>query len=265
MERIETFEQYRQLVAGAKKLPHVCSNCYLLPGAIREMTGAGALYAEQTASGLLLLEREPTFFRCYYYLTPDIPGERLRLPLPVVAELVFNRELTAAQRTQAACLEQMGFSLGRESGRMHLADAAAAADGPAEGVERAVEADLDPVREMILGAFDPLYSYISTREEMLENIRDGGVFVIREGGAIAAVLYAELTEASATIRQVVVDGALRRRGYGQRLVCFYHRSYKDRVRSFVHWVDMANDKAIGLYQKFGYSFDGRYANEYIIL
>lgn len=264
MERIESFERYKQIVAEAKELPRVCSNCYLLPAAVREMTGAGRLYAERTEGAVLLLEREPAFFRCYYYLSPDMPARRLSLPAPAVAELVFNREPTAAQAEQTGCLQRMGFSLGRESGRMHIENAAGAAAWSAEGVEYAAEEDLDQIREMIGGAFNLLYSYIDGPEEMLANIRAGNVFVIRENGGIAAVLYAEFSKTVATIRQVVVSGELRRRGYGQRLVSFYHLHYRDRARAFVHWVDMANEKAIRLYTKFGYSFDGRYANEYII-
>lgn len=263
MERVESFEQYRQMVSAAKRIPGVVSNCYLLPGAVREKIEKRTIFAKTGPAGLLLLEKEDGFFRCHAYLAPDMPADRLSLPEPVVSELVFEREQTTAQRTLAAGLTRQGFVLGRESARMRL-NAPDVPDEPAPRVEPAGLEDLDLVREMILNTFEPLYSFIRTRDEMWQDIQKGAMFVIREAGTVVAVLYAEEEKGTASIRQVTVSPAFREKGYGRQLVAAYHRAYRDRVRAFSHWVDLANGPAIRLYEHFGYSFDGRRANEYII-
>lgn len=262
MEQIRTFEQYREIVGEGKRAPDVFSNCYFLPAAVRDKIDRGVLFVERIQAGVLILEREPAFFRCYYCLSPGAPRERVHLPMPAVAELVFQNELTEKQDEQVRCLREMGFSLGRESGRMSLAsrEAVTQADG---AVEIAEESDADAVFEMIEENFDPLYAFIGTRGELLEAIRESCVFVIRRGGAPAAALHANFSKGTACIRHLVVSETCRGHGYGRQLVSFYHRALRDRARTFSHWVSKDNAAAIALYTEFGYSFDGRYANEYV--
>lgn len=263
MVRIESFEQYREIVREGKQLPNVCSNCYFLPAAVRDMIDCGKLYTQQVCGGVLLLEKERTFFRCYYYLSLDSKPETVRLPMPAVVEFVFRSALSEAQRVQVRRLEQMGFVLGRESARMYL-DAANAAVGAADAAELARESDADRVLALIEENFDPLYAYIGSKEALLKSIRNGWVFVIRRETEPVAVLHAEVSKGTASIRHLTVSKACRSQGFGRQLVLRYHEAFRAEVRGFSHWLDKNNAAAIRLYTGLGYCFDERYANEYVI-
>lgn len=262
MEQIRSFEQYREIVSEGKKMPEVCSNCYFLPAAVRDKIDRGMLFTERMREGILILEREQTFFRCYYYLSLGASHERVSLPMPAVVELVFQNALTEIQDAQVRCLKEMGFSLGRESARLSVAscDAVSEEDGAAE---IAGESDADAVFALIEDNFDPLYAFIGTKDAFLETIRNGYVFVIRLSGVPVAALHANMLNGVASIRHLVVSKTCRGRGYGRQLISFYHRTLRDRARTFSHWVDKNNAAVIRLYTTLGYSFDGRYANEYI--
>ena len=263
MERVKSFEQYREIVREGRNLPNSYSNCYFLPAVARDKIERGVLYVMRIQGGILLFEREASFFRCCYFLSLGQPFELLHLPMPAVAEFVFQENMTEAQDAQAHCLQQMGFRLGRESGRMYLDAGRVFAEetGPAE---TAVEADIDGVFAIIEENFDPLYAYIPGRDDLLAAIREKRVFVIRKNGVPAAVLHAETQKGLASIRHLAVSKNCRTLGCGRRLVSMYHGAFQNEVRGFFHWVDKANTAAIRLYTKFGYSFDGRYAYEYII-
>ena len=263
MQLIETFEQYREIVSEGKQIPGVYSNCYFLPSAVRGMIDRGALYVQHIKNGILLLEREETFFRCYYYLSPDIVPEPVVLPMPAVVEFVFQNELTDAQCAQINCLGQMGFSLGRESARMSL-PAEGAPIGDESPAEIAEKSDLTGVLKLIEDHFDPLFAYICSEDELAEAIQNGRVFVIRRGAEPVAALHAECNKGVASIRHLVVSEDCRSMGYGRRLVWLYHKAFKEKARSFSHWLDRQNAAAVRLYTGLGYSFDGRYANEYIL-
>lgn len=45
----------------------------------------------------------------------------------------------------------------------------------------------------------------------------------------------------------------------------YHDRYKTEVMSFNHWVDLNNIAAVNMYRSFGYEFNLRKANEYILI
>ena len=52
-------------------------------------------------------------------------------------------------------------------------------------------------------------------------------------------------------------------GIGSLLLEKWHELYKNKVKLFRLWVDSANSRAISMYKKAGYEFDGSCANEYV--
>lgn len=261
---IESLQQYKQITARAKQLPDVLTNCYLLPSKVEALTRQGRLYAVEKENLTLLLERAKGFFRVYYYLSPLCSYEPLMLELPAVIEFVFNGALSKRQRREIQLLEDLGFSLGRESARMSLEAGAAQRrfESGETSVAKAEEADM--ILGLLCRYFNPLYAFIPEKEELLDAIEQGAVFVVRQVSRPEAILFAESVRSTATIRQLLVSEKARSRGYAKNLVETYHEKYREKVRSFFHWVDVNNSPAVRLYQSFGYSFDGRKANEYVL-
>lgn len=264
MEQIKSFEQYRLLTAEARHLPDLCTNWYFLPDVARGKIAAGILFFEEVSGGLLLLEREAGFFRLYFFLDAKAHPGHIELPAPGVAELVYQNQMTSTQETQAALLQEMGFSLGRESGRM-TCQGDQALDGNCESVAAAsCKEDVSAISRLIRSTFDPRYAFISSEEQTLLDLQAGKIFIIRDKDALSGVLYSDVSKGVASIRQLVVSEAFRNRGLGGQLLSFYHKTYREKVKSFAHWVDLKNSAAIRFYQKYGYTLDGRHANEYII-
>ncbi len=264
MEQIKSFEQYRELAAEARRLPNLCTNWYFLPEAVREKIERGILYLEKVSGGILLLEKEPEFLRCYFFLNSAAPSERIKLPAPGVAELVYQNKMTPAQETQAALLKGMGFSLGRESGRLSCPESEALEEECGSVKVASSESDIPAICRLIRSTFDPRYAFISDEKQTALDLHAGNIFQIREGETLAGVLYSECAKGVASIRQLAVDESCRGRGLGRQLISFYHKQYRGKVRTFAHWVDLNNAPAIRLYRKMGYSPDGRHADEYII-
>lgn len=264
---IESFSQYKYYVQKTKKLPNLITNCYLLPNQIKQMIQANRLFVMEKENMILLLEKEDHFFRIYYYLSLSAKYEKLVFDCPAVIEFVFQHEISENQYKEIAILHTLGFTLGRESARMSVG---ADYNFPIAkigccNVSRAVSSDADNVLCIIKKYFNPLYAYVPNKDQLLKAIQKESIFIIRQNDEIAALLFAETNQKNVEIRHLVVIERYRSYGFAKQLLQEYHAKYKDMVRLFFHWVDLHNTSALQLYKKFGYSFDGRRANEYVML
>lgn len=263
MVKLTSFEQYREAVKRAKALPEVVSNCFLLPNRVKELIAQERLHLLESPAGCLLVQKESSFYRGYYYLSLEQEPPRPVLDQPAVIEYVFQNGLSPRQQEEIRRIEQMGFVLGRESGRMTLSAAQAAREGAADRVRCAAAGEEECIGQLFAATFNPLYSYLPDREELAGAIAEKRVYVVFSGESLCAALYAQREKQTAVIRLLAVSPAYRQQGLGRQLVQFYHASLADKVDAFTHWVDLHNTGAIRLYQGFGYAFDSRRANEYI--
>lgn len=264
MEPVKSFEEYKGWVQRGKSLEDPVTNCYLMPAAVKEKLHSESLYAMNLENGVLLLDRMEGFYRCYYYLSPHGAYKPLVLDLPGVVEYVFQQELSEAQYRELSLLWQMGFTLGRESGRLSLSADSVKRTCSTDHVSPAFTGDAKEVLALFRSCFDPLYAFLPSKEELAGAIEQGNVLAVYERGRLAAALFAEVARNTASIRHLAVSESFRSRGYGKELVEAYHRRFQGSVKTFSHWVDRGNRPAMELYQRFGYSFDGRRANEYSI-
>ena len=269
MNKIETTEQYRELMASAKQNGWRLSNCYFLPRDVEAKVARGNLYSEVLANGLLLIEDEGTFFRCFFYFDRELSGSEWKPAKDAVVEIPFSGAMNEAQQIQVQRVEEMGFRLGRESSMMTLAadsvaESAFRGDDPA-GCRTAEPADATQIAELLSNAFNPMYSYLPDREQLREAIDTQRVFVIGSGANVFGALLSTVEKNSATISQVVIHPEHRGKGYGNRLLDHYHRHYAGAVKQYQHWVDINNTGAVAMYKKNGYEFALRKANEYILL
>lgn len=266
MKPIETFEEYKEIVSTAKKTGYKASNCYLMPSAVKEKLASGSLFFMPVRNGVLILDRLDSFYRCYYYLAKDAMPEEIHLDQTAVIEFPFHETLSTAQQEEIAQIAAMGFRLGRESAQM-----AVSADQllfPPLGralscVEHASLAEKEEIKHILFSNFNPFFSYLPDDETLETAILEQRVLVIHHNQSIAAVLYSRTDARNAIINQVTVDSSLRQSGLGTAIVSAYHEQYRHQVSGFWHWVDVNNTPAVKMYQKFGYQYNLRKANEYI--
>lgn len=265
MNKFTDFEEYKLWVKDAKSVAGVMSNCFLMPGKVKEFIEKGCLYGMDVSNGRLLLEKADGFYRCYYFLSPELPITKASVDAPVVIEFVYNETLNEAQQQQIKLLYKMGFTLGRESSRMTLAAAEILPEGISPEVRLAEAKDVSDIKALFSAHFNPLYSFIPDDKEWEKALLEGTVFCVYEGDILQGALFSEINKNVAELRLLCVNPDFRGKGVGKMLVSFFHQRYRENVVQFAHWVDVNNEGAVNLYKKAGYIFDRRKANEYILL
>lgn len=266
MDKVQSFEQYKETLKLAKSKGYVLSNCFLLPAAVRQKIQDASLFFHWIEHGLLLLDDRSDFYRCCYFLpASEFPGQ-ISLGKPSVIEFPFNGTPNQSQLLQIRMIESMGFHLGRESGLMSASSDRIREVSPAQEpgpVCAAEPEDAPEILALMYASFNPLYAFLPTEEELETAIREGRVLVIRSGDKVAAALISGFERGIASIQQVAVDPAFRGKRLGRQIVEHYHAKYMEEARSFQHWVDLNNRVALNLYHSFGYELVSRKANEYI--
>ncbi|MCI8589866.1 MAG: GNAT family N-acetyltransferase [Clostridiales bacterium] len=267
MVKIESTDQFKEWVGQAKENGFSISNCYYTANKLSELIGQQKLAALKTSFSLLFLEKEDGFYRCSYYLSPEHPVEKINLDQPCVIEYIYKNKLSSKNQTELALIGQMGFVLGRKSGRMVLSTADMMhAPADLSMVEYAHPGDEAALFDLFRTAFDPLYAYFPEKEELTQAIavRDNPVFCVYEGERLCAALYSQWQNRTASIRMLAVAPFAQGKGYGSALLSRYHKEWAGAAVRFMHWVDSENEAAVQLYKKYGYRFDGCYAYEYVL-
>ncbi len=266
MKMITSLEEYKELVKTARDQGCIVSNCFFLPNTIRDLTEKGKLFVRKIDAGLLLLEEADEFYRVRYYLRPGQIPEEQKFDKDCVIELPFQNEFTPSQRMQEEQISGMGFSLGRNSALMSISSDNLKISVTVPFMDKisfALEEDHENIYHLLKECFDPLYAFLPDEAELMGKIRCKQVWILKSAGQIAAVLNSSMEKNTAMISHVAVASEFRGKGYGKMIVEVYHRYYKERVRTFSHWVDLSNSHAINMYRVFGYQFIGRRANEYV--
>ena len=263
--KLSSLEQYKALVAKAKNTGYTLSNCYFLAPEIQKKIDADSLYGLPLSQGLLLLEDCGSFYRCYYYLGDSTP-EPVKLDKDAVIEFPFNAALNEKQQRQIELIGQLGFRLGRESALMRVASDKIKRELPAdERCQLAIQSDAEEIMRLLYGEFNPLYAFLPTEAELAREIEEKHVFVVRDQSQPVGVLVSSFSKKTATTNLLAINPNYRGNGLGGQLLDFYHKYYRADAAAFQHWVDLENEPAIRMYQKFGYEFTSRKANEYIYM
>ena len=268
MNKISSFQQYKDIIATAKQNGYNLSNCFFLPPEINQKIEKGTLLFKHIQNGLLLFDDLIDFYRCYYFLSASSDYKKISLDKNAVIEFPFNNALNEKQLLQIKKIETMGFSLGRKSSVMYSAPNRINVYNNDQSNKiccTADEQDLFQVYDLMKLCFNPLFSFLPTLQELSNVIKEGKVLVIRDDGKIAAALISGFAKKIATIHLVAVNPVYRGKNFGKAIVQAYHNKYKEEAGLFQQWVDLKNMPAINMYQYFGYKFGLRKANEYIYI
>lgn len=273
MKRIDNFEEYKALTAKAREKQYTHTNCYFLPAAVKEKIGQGCLYAQELKKGLLLVELDKIgFYRVFYFLSPYFSGQGIEFDRDAVIEFpfVYPLENDIQKREEPALIEQMGFSLGRESAYLNGDPEKLLMDpGPQpEGIELRVarQEQAQEILNLFSMHFSRLYAYLPTVEELTELIEREGVFVACKGDIVAGTMSSKTNRQFAIGNQVAVHPDFRGLGLGKSLMAFYHQHYRGQVRAYHSWIDIHNTVSVNMHRKLGYEYatPPRRANEYIL-
>ena len=267
MDKISSIQQYKSIIAVTKQNEFKLSNCFFLAAEINRKITRGSLLFEYIKNGVLLFDDLTDFYRCYFFLPVADNPEKIQLDKNAVIEFPFNGSMNEKQLLQIEKVNAMGFSLGRESGMMCSSATAVVTSSaePANGICCLADVrDAEQILNLMNIVFDPLYSFLPSMQELCDDIKEGRVIVIRDGEKIAAALISSFEKKIAMIKQVAVNPAYRGKQFGKVLLQAYHSKYCGEASLFQHWVDLNNYTAINMYRKFGYEFNLRKANEYIL-
>jgi GNAT superfamily N-acetyltransferase len=218
------------------------------------------LFSETGNSVAFFLRKDRDFLHLYFCAqSPAALGVELQ-QLSALATEKLSTDLVGPEASLVellALIEQAGFR--RYSRLVRLARAAsvpaALAARSQTSVDFATHSDAQVIPGLIERCFDRLADQLPTPYEIEAAIAARQVFVAKENGEIAALLFFETQGLASTVRYWLVADKSQGKGFGSALMRHYFSS-QTAVRRFILWVTATNDNAIQKYQHYGYAPDG---------
>jgi GNAT superfamily N-acetyltransferase len=249
------------------------TNFFLGDGAVERACKDQALFFREFPGALLLLKREAGFDRLFYAaaepeaLAAAVPRFAPAPERPLVADVIgrpadagmWVEPLTAAgleryesfqrmQRVVSAAPDQAALKRVRTISRMlnpKLRDAP---------IQIAGETDAAEIVHALNSQFDPLSEHLPEVDEVAQAAASGAVLTIRDGGALAALLYYDRSGLTTTCRYWLAMPGYLGLGYAELLMERYFQVCAA-CRRFLLWVRQGNRAAIPLYRAYGYTED----------
>lgn len=263
MELIKNLEICKKLVDNRKSC---ISNCFFLPDQMKELVEKGKLYHQSLGDNFLILHKEASFYRVYYFIKESGQLSKVELDMCAVIEFPFRESMTEDQKNQVKLIEKMGFQLERESARMSMKMQECnfgrkVIEFPDLKIEYAHEKDVRSICTLLNETFDELFSFLLPEEELLKHIENHTVLAAYFKDEVVGLYNYEVNG------KIVNGGQLAVRdvgsGIGWLIMNRFHQLYRDKVKISRLWSDLTNKSAIRMYEKAGYKFDGCKANEYV--
>lgn len=263
MELIHDWEYCKKLVDSRKRC---ISNCFFMPAQIKELVKRQKLYYQSLGENFLILHRELSFYRVYYFIKAPDQLHKITLDMQAVIEFPFRETMTEEQKDQVMLIEKMGFHLERESARMSIKMedfdySRAGIEFPDLKIDFAQADDAPAVCRLFRETFDELFAFLLTEDELKEHIKNRSVLVASHKNKIVGAFNFEISGKIVNGGQLAVTGI--GSGAGWLLLNKFHVLYRDKVKTLRFWVDLSNKPAINMYKRAGYKYDGCKANEYI--
>lgn len=123
--------------------------------------------------------------------------------------------------------------------------------------------DLDDIYQLLHGTFDVMSDHLVSRQELYAFLELSQVLKVSINGELAGVLLFESFGKKSYLRSICVNDKYRGRKVGSSLLKGYIGRNQKKTKLFYLWVENTNERAICLYERFGYKDDG--LREYIYL
>lgn len=123
--------------------------------------------------------------------------------------------------------------------------------------------DLDAIYQLLHGTFDVMSDHLVSRRELSAFLESSHVLKVCINMELAGVLLFESFGKKSYLRSICVDAKYSGRKVGLSLLQGYIEKNQEKTKLFYLWVESTNERAIRLYEHFGYKDDG--LREYIYL
>ena len=196
MKLINDYDDYRAKINLLKKTAieadkRLMSNCYFLPAKIKELIVNKELFIEEQNGNIYIFEDGKDFYRLYYFIWNTDNIMPLNLPLPAVIEYTYKNNISDKQAEEIELIKSLGFTLGRQSGRMILkASSIAEFENNIDSdikLEYAKNSDKPKIQELLHSAFIPLYAFLPDENELNQLINNNSILALRYKGSLAGI------------------------------------------------------------------------------
>lgn len=266
--KIDDIDTYNKIINVAKLNGLNKNNFYYIGDTLLSKIRSKKLMYSFVNNSLIIAEDEISFYRIFFYYNIKEPYcNTINLCKPAVIELPYSKLRENRIYTDINFVNTMGFKLGRNSAQMLLSSEDVIINNSKSKDYEVVYADPSNLHEIfynIKNTFNKLYAYIPTEDELIKKILNNKVYIAKShAGKILGLLNCCSTKSYAIINHILVNQDARGIGVANSLLNKYHYDYYDRVKGFIHWVDIDNIPALSMYNKFGYNLSNKRAYEYI--
>jgi hypothetical protein len=215
----------------------------------RELIGGKRLFFVRNRDHLLVFSAHIGCYRLYYAAQEDAVLQIPPTRMPIVAELARQDAQGCPQCD--ALMARSAFTLERVDVRMERAldDTLCQEQYLPDGMPRcsapdyAMTGEYYKINTLLHSVFDPLLDALPGRDELMQRILDGLVYVIRDQEKIAAAVVYSLKGGAANPRWIAVDFPYRAQNLGGLL--HWHGDRELRKKGFRKATLWANEKSMG--------------------
>lgn len=243
------------------------TNCYLSYNEIIDKVQANEIHCLCYDEITILIHEMDGFQKMYYFLkNPDIlfpdHAKKIRKDLKKYP----NLEGTVVARIpdkNVYVLEKLGFHPYKEYIRKQLTAETREWCKAVHAIETADIGDLEDIYQLLHGTFDTMSDHLVSKKELHTFLESSRVLMLRIDGELAGVLLFESVGKKSYLRSICIADKFTGKKIGLSLLANYIKRNQKETRLFYLWVESTNERAIILYEKFGYKDDG--LREYIYL
>lgn len=273
MEKVESYQEFRDKVKAFKKKSKVQSNCYFLPDEVRKMTEKGRLYLEESEDSLLFFVRETNCYRLYYYLREGGTPELEKKDLPVFLDFVYRRETEEEEKALIQLWEEQGFQAYKYYRRMECVKEKFVV--PPNQVEMQKKYPLQSLKPenyeaciaLWTSCLDEYSTILPDKEAFTCACEKGQIMgVFLPDGRVGGVIMGIFKGRTAFMQHLSLNSGFRGIGMGRTLwgasLTVMFMDYGAEKVNF--WVDEKNTHAIEIYERTGFYYDGMVSQQLML-
>lgn len=160
-------------------------------------------------------------------------------------------------------LEQLGFLPYKKYIRKQMIPSKRDWSETSQMTDVADISDLNDIYQLVHGTFDIISDHLISKDELYDFLNSSRVLKVCIDGELAGVLLFETLGKKSYLHTICVAEKFMGKKVGLTLIENYIKRNQESTKLFYLWVESTNDRAIRLYDRFGYRDDG--LHEYIYL
>lgn len=278
MKKIQTLDEYKQLIRWNKeRLGKVEKNCFLMSSVMEKYIMEQRLYVQTFEDGLVLFVDEERYYNMYYFWRPDTKMVDFRQQKPVLVEELNNN---GYRDKYIANLEPLLFNVGFEVIKNNLQLEINLKDKRLF-IEKQLNEKIQQLKdknlrvglcrdnetfkqaialwESALDITDIPGEHMSLRED------DKLVCVFTQEKEVVATNWWRSTNKNSEGRHIVTRSDFFKRGLASTLVLAWCKDACEQgIERCFTWVCDTNFRSLSLFNKLGFTTNGRESKQYIL-